>query len=67
MSEEVSRGKFRLAVALYWFCGVFWGYLILKLPDFWFLVGVVISSLVCGYGGWYIEKLVQRIVNEHNS
>ena len=58
------RGNFRLAVAGYWFLGVAWGYLIMKLPDAWFMIGLILSSILCGIGGWGIEKLLESCCRE---
>lgn len=62
MNEEPQKGNFRILVASYWFMGLAWGYLMLKLSDFWFVVGVIVSSLICGFGGKAIEKAHDNLI-----
>ena len=59
--DEKLLGSLRLAVAGYWMMGFGWGWVFLKLPDTWFLVMLILSCVVCGLGGWLIEKIHKKI------
>ena len=63
MNEDKRKTKFRLLIGLYWFMALIWGWCIVKLPTSWFLLGGVVSSILCGLGAKAIEKAHENIVN----
>ena len=52
-----------MAVAGYWMLAFGWGWWMVKISDAWFYVLLIVSSILCGFGGMLIEKLHKSICN----